>query len=311
MTLRNCIARRVPWACGLLGAFLLATAAPARGANVVRNGDFEVDVVDWVVEDLENAILEWSDTDASGGAGSGSALVRNVHSGPQQGAGIRQCVGPVAPGASYTFGGKIHLPTGQERSGSAQIGLRWHAQPNCTGNPLPGQPRREVSTPNDSFVELTSTGNIAPPGAMSAVFLAFPSKVEASGELLAEFDDLRLELESCAASSTVLCLNDQRFRVAMTFETATGQGGDAQAVALTTDTGYFWFFDAGNVETVAKVLDGCFLNERYWVFAGGLTDVQAVLTVADTQTGVVKTYQNPQGAAFQPIQDTAAFATCP
>jgi hypothetical protein len=31
---------------------------------------------------------------------------------------------------------------------------------------------------------------------------------------------------------------------------------------------------------------------------------------ADTATGAVKTYRNPQGAAFAPVQGTAAFA-CP
>jgi hypothetical protein len=35
-----------------------------------------------------------------------------------------------------------------------------------------------------------------------------------------------------------------------------------------------------------------------------------VITVTDTVTGVFNTYTNPQGAPFQPIQDTQAFATC-
>jgi hypothetical protein len=58
-------------------------------------------------------------------------------------------------------------------------------------------------------------------------------------------------------------------------------------------------------------LNACTLNSRFWVFAGGLTNVRVVMTVTDTQTGTVKTYTNPQGVAFQPIQDTSAFATCP
>ncbi|HYH44927.1 MAG TPA: hypothetical protein VEG34_04530, partial [Thermoanaerobaculia bacterium] len=62
---------------------------------------------------------------------------------------------------------------------------------------------------------------------------------------------------------------------------------------------------------IVKVLNGCALNGRYWVFAGGLTNVRAVLTVTDTQTGARKQYTNPQGAPFQPVQDTGAFAGCP
>src|SRR5262249_60960819 len=86
---------------------------------------------------------------------------------------------------------------------------------------------------------------------------------------------------------------------------ATGAG---QAVALTSDTGYFWFFSANNVEMVIKVVDGRPVNNKFWVFAGGLTNVNVVITVTDTQTGAVKNYVNPQGTPFQPIQDTGAFA---
>ena len=35
-----------------------------------------------------------------------------------------------------------------------------------------------------------------------------------------------------------------------------------------------------------------------------------ILTVTDTQTGAIRTYTNPQGTAFEPIQDTHAFP-CP
>jgi len=82
-------------------------------------------------------------------------------------------------------------------------------------------------------------------------------------------------------------------------------------VAITSDTGYFTFFSATNVEIVIKVLDACPLNSRYWVFAGGLTDVAVTLTVRDTKLGTTKTYTNPLGVAFQPIQDTNALAVCP
>jgi hypothetical protein len=81
-------------------------------------------------------------------------------------------------------------------------------------------------------------------------------------------------------------------------------------VPLTSDTGYFWFFSSSNVEMVVKAVTGCGLNSRYWVFAGGLTNVNVVMTVTDTQTGAVKTYTNPQSTAFQPLQDTSAFV-CP
>jgi hypothetical protein len=116
---------------------------------------------------------------------------------------------------------------------------------------------------------------------------------------------------SCVPDATSLCLLGGRFRVRIQWTTADGKSGAGQAVSLTPDTGYFWFFDASNVEVVTKMLDGCSLGSRYWFFAGGLTNVQAVITVTDTLTAAVRTYTNPQGAAFQPIQDTSAFETCP
>lgn len=113
------------------------------------------------------------------------------------------------------------------------------------------------------------------------------------------------------AAAAELRLNNNRFRVTATWRTANGDTGTANGVKLTTDTGYLWFFAAANVETVLKVVNGCGLNQRYWVFAGGLTDVKVDLTITDTATGAQKTYSNPQGRAFRPIQDTGAFASCP
>jgi opacity protein-like surface antigen len=121
------------------------------------------------------------------------------------------------------------------------------------------------------------------------------------------------EPPACAPDSQTLCLNGGRFKVQASFDAGGGNSGTAHAVGLTADTGYFWFFDAANVEVVIKVINGCALNQRYWVFAGGLTNVEVTLSVIDTAFGgsLVQHYQNPASTAFQPIQDTSAFATCP
>ncbi len=122
--------------------------------------------------------------------------------------------------------------------------------------------------------------------------------------------DPQLAQTNCVASTTVMCLQSQRFQVSATYRAAGSPTGTGQTVPLTTDTGYLWFFDATNVEAVIKVLDGCALNQHYWVFAGGLTNVHTAITVTDTVTGATKTYDNPLGTPFQPLQDTSAFA-CP
>jgi PQQ-like domain len=113
---------------------------------------------------------------------------------------------------------------------------------------------------------------------------------------------------TCVADATTLCLQQGRFQVRASWQTAGGATGDGQARPLTADTGTFWFFSASNLEIVVKVLDGCGLGDHFWVFAGGLTNVHVVLTVTDTANGAVRVYQNPQGTAFAPLQDTRAFA---
>ncbi|HVS16533.1 MAG TPA: hypothetical protein VMV46_21670 [Thermoanaerobaculia bacterium] len=115
----------------------------------------------------------------------------------------------------------------------------------------------------------------------------------------------------CAGGESVLCLNDDRFQVSLAFEDFEQLGAPATAQPLTDDTGYFTFFDPANVEVVVKVLDACQFAQSYWVFAGGLTNLQVQLTVSDTTTGATRTYLNELGEAFLPIQDTAAFLACP
>jgi len=114
----------------------------------------------------------------------------------------------------------------------------------------------------------------------------------------------------CVEDELTLCLNDGRFRVEAVWETSQGDAGPGHARDMTGDTGYFWFFKESNVELVVKALDGCGVNGAFWVFAGGLTNVHTMLRVTDTVGDATRTYFNPQGKAFEPIQDTEAFATC-
>ncbi len=118
--------------------------------------------------------------------------------------------------------------------------------------------------------------------------------------------------ETCFPSSTTLCLNQGRFRVEALWETRASESGAGQAVPLTGDTGYFWFFNSDNVELVVKVLDACPLPafENFWVYAAGLTDVEVTLRVTDTVSDEVREWTNPQGNPFQPITETGVFRTC-
>ena len=116
----------------------------------------------------------------------------------------------------------------------------------------------------------------------------------------------------CSPSATTLCLHQARFSASVAWKDFQGRQGVGQAVAITDDTGYFWFFDSTNTEMVVKVLNGCAISTAYWVFAAGLTNVQVDWQVLDTRTGTAYLQVNPQGTPFAPIQATTAFpSSCP
>ena len=110
----------------------------------------------------------------------------------------------------------------------------------------------------------------------------------------------------CSPSATRLCLGGGRFAVEVAWRDFAGNTGVGTGTALSADTGDFWFFNADNVELVVKILDGRPLNGKFWLFYGALSSVQYTLTVTDTETGAVHTYQNPSGRLAS-VADTSAF----
>jgi Fibronectin type III domain len=126
-----------------------------------------------------------------------------------------------------------------------------------------------------------------------------------------EFTVTTLDEGETLCDPPAACFAGNRFQVTARWQTPNGDAGDATVLRLTDDSGYLWFFNPSNVEAVFKVINACNLNQRFWFFAGGLTNVQTTITVLDTKTGAKKEYRNPQSTAFRPLQDTAAFATCP
>ena len=111
----------------------------------------------------------------------------------------------------------------------------------------------------------------------------------------------------CEAGGATLCLNQARFQVRVDWAVPDqGKSGRGNAVAVTPDTGYFWFFSDTNVELMVKVLDGRGVNGKFWVLYGALSNVQYTITVTDTQTQTVKKYENASGALAS-AADTLAF----
>ncbi len=161
--------------------------------------------------------------------------------------------------------------------------------------------------------QMASVGDTAAFGPMGAFAIGAPPAAPAAAQTPVVQDASRPAAEGAAAGSggcqttaAHLCLTGNRFAVTVSWQDFSGNKGSGKAVDLTSDTGYFWFFDASNVELVLKVLDGRAVNGKFWVFYGALSDVTYTITVRDAVTGNVRTYTNPAGQ-FASVGDTEAF----
>ncbi len=107
-----------------------------------------------------------------------------------------------------------------------------------------------------------------------------------------------------------LCIAE-RFDLQVEWQTRTGNSGAGHLVPLESPTsGVFYFSNPDNWEMLVKVLDGCAVNDRVWVFAASTTDVETRLTVTDLVTGAQRVYDKPMGVAAPAVTDTNAFAAC-
>jgi hypothetical protein len=116
---------------------------------------------------------------------------------------------------------------------------------------------------------------------------------------------------ACESDAHTLCLGaDGRFQVRAFWRTAAGLEGAASSLPMTASTGSFFFFSPDNLELLVKVLDGCAINQHFWIFAAGLTDVGVELVVTDTANGAVQVFRNEAGDFFVPIRTIEGFG-CP
>jgi hypothetical protein len=127
-------------------------------------------------------------------------------------------------------------------------------------------------------------------------------------------------LGSCVPGPNRLCIDDEpgdrRFAITGSYETVLGGGakGAARATALAPlgirEGGILSFFSATNPEILVKVLNGCAINEHFWVFFAATTTVGFELVVEDTVAQTERRYSNPDLHAAAPITDTAGLP-CP
>lgn len=286
---------RVPRVFAIVLAIGITGSPTLRAQNLVSNGGFDTDLSGWTIDQS----AQWSSLDAASSPSSGSVVL--AHSTiPNQ---INQCLS-VTPGM-YQGRVKAYFPAGQSTTGIGVFRVWSFTSTNCSG---PFDEVQELDIAPTAFNAWLPAAQYVriPVGAQSASFQLFFQRNQTSGVFTGHYDDASLE----TSDGAVLLGANGRFQVETTWTTPPGQTGAGHGALLTTDTGDFWFFSATNIEMIVKVLDACSLNQRFWVFSGGLTNVQVTLKVTDRFKGTVKNYLNPQNTKYVAIQDTNAFA-CP
>jgi subtilisin family serine protease len=117
----------------------------------------------------------------------------------------------------------------------------------------------------------------------------------------------------CVRDADTACLASNRFEVNVDWATGSDNGqGQVMSFggqkAENDDSAFFWFFSPTNFEMGLKILNGCGLNNNFWVFISGLTNQGWTVHIRDTQTGRTKTYSNPTGRLTLTTADTAALS---
>ena len=125
----------------------------------------------------------------------------------------------------------------------------------------------------------------------------------------------------CRPSASRACLNERRFGVSARYSTQTVARAPAKrldAYAFGDSGALFYFFGPDNTEMLLKVVDGCWLNDHWWVFGFAATDLAYEVAIEDLADGgrTVEYRHNGGGVivgdngystAAGVINDTSAF----
>jgi hypothetical protein len=100
---------------------------------------------------------------------------------------------------------------------------------------------------------------------------------------------------------------DGGFKVAVCYETASGEVGEGKAgIWASGESGLLWFFNRDNAEVLVKVLNGCHLTGHRWVYAAPVTDLAFNLYVQGPD-GSNWSHHNRLGETAASRSDNFAF----
>lgn len=118
-----------------------------------------------------------------------------------------------------------------------------------------------------------------------------------------------LDLTVAEGHRSAVPFHEGRFTASVTWRTAdrNGLGYEVPGDTTQADSSLFWFFQPANWELMVKVLDGCAINQHYWVLGAAATDVLYSLRITDAGTGTVWERTSPGGQLSPAFADVEAF----
>ncbi len=118
-------------------------------------------------------------------------------------------------------------------------------------------------------------------------------------------DPQQPHVASCTPTTPVLEF-EGGYEVRMCYVTPSGESGQAEGAAWSSEGGILWFFGRNNPEVLVKVLNGCSNNEHRWVFVAPVTTLEFSLVVTGPG-GDPWEHTNRPGATATTKSDTKAF----
>jgi len=181
----------------VVGAILVvSTAGSAAAQNLVANGDFTADILDW--QNLD-ATKQWSEFDPFADPLSGSLRISHTGNGGTEF--VNQCVA-IEAGATYGFEFWSYA-LGPETNGVSEARLRWYMGASCGGAILESLIRQS----SEQGVWTRASDVVAAPanaGSASIVLGARKFGEGATPELLVHFDAVYLPEPGAVAAAVAI-----------------------------------------------------------------------------------------------------------
>lgn len=177
----------------------------------------------------------------------------------------------------------------------------------------------ERRQPGGTFEEIASLA----PGVNRFIDSGLPSGAIFEYRVRAIGDDGSVALSAIAAGATdgstapcgearsALCLNNGRFEATVQWRGSAAEadrGANRVRLPEAPNAGLFSLAAGDDLPLLLNVVDGCAVNDHYWLNLATVADVEFTVKVRDTQTGRTWVYFNPAGTMPAPVRDVDAFA---